>query len=141
MPGYEKTNRYFRRVKLYEYLRTHGDIGKAMKFGEKLSALSSSSPEDQIAYSQIHRLLLLLSEMSAPVEKGYHSKSDFSERIGEMGFKIIDFLTNFPDSDAKSISKAVGLRPSRISDYLKKLLDEGIIETTESWPKTYHLKP
>ncbi len=31
-------------------------------------------------------------------------------------------------SDAKSISKAIGLKPSRTRDYLKQLVDEGILE-------------
>ena len=31
-------------------------------------------------------------------------------------------------SDAKSISKAIGLKPSRTRNYLKQLVDEGIFE-------------
>ena len=31
-------------------------------------------------------------------------------------------------SDAKSISKAIGLKPSRTRDYLKHLVDEGFLE-------------
>ena len=31
-------------------------------------------------------------------------------------------------SDAKSISKAIGLKPSRTRDYLKQLVEEGILE-------------
>ena len=31
-------------------------------------------------------------------------------------------------SDSKTISKAIGLKPSRTRDYLKQLVDEGILE-------------
>lgn len=31
-------------------------------------------------------------------------------------------------SDAKSVSKAIGLKPSRTHDYLKQLVDEAILE-------------
>ena len=42
--------------------------------------------------------------------------------------QIIDFIADNGISDAKSISKAIGLKPSRTRDYLKQLVDEGIIE-------------
>jgi DNA-binding IclR family transcriptional regulator len=42
--------------------------------------------------------------------------------------QIIDFIADNGISDAKSISKAIGLKPSRTRDYLKQLVDEGILE-------------
>lgn len=41
--------------------------------------------------------------------------------------QIIDFIADNGISDVKSISKA--LKPSRTRDYLKQLVDEGILET------------
>lgn len=135
----KKTVRYFRRTKLYEYLRTYGDISKAMTFADRLSELSESSPEDKIAYSQIHRVLNLLSEWADSYDDENGLKSEFSERIGEVEAKIADFLTNSSDSDVKSISKAIGLRQSRTSDYLRRLTESGLIECTDGWRKTYRL--
>ena len=42
--------------------------------------------------------------------------------------QIIDFIADNGISDAKSISKAIGLKPSRTRDYLKQLVGEGILE-------------
>ena len=43
--------------------------------------------------------------------------------------QIIDFIADSRISDSKSISKAIGLKPSKTRDYLKQLVDEGILET------------
>lgn len=140
MPGYEKTTRYFRKTKLYEFLRANGDINRAMRYAEQLSSLSESSPEDKIAYSQIHRVLTLLYHWSIANKQEDEVKIGYAERIGEVEAKIIDFLTNSPDSDVKSISKAIDLRQSRTSDYIKRLLQDGKIEASDGWRKTYRLK-
>ena len=42
--------------------------------------------------------------------------------------QIIDFIADNGISDSKTISKAIGLKPSRTRDYLKQLVDEGILE-------------
>lgn len=139
MPGYEKTIRYFRKTKIYDYLCSNGDLNRAMKYADKLSELSESSPEDKIAYSQIHRVLKLLSQWSESYSNNDSLKSDFSERNGEVEIKIADFLANSPNSDLKSISKAIGLRQSRTSHYLKLLIEKGGIESSDGWRKTYRL--
>ena len=140
MPGYEKTRRYFRKTQLYEYLRTNGDINRAMRYAEQLSSLSESSPEDKIAYSQINNVLTLLYQWSIANKQEEEIKTDYTERIGEVGTKIIDFLATSPDSDAKSISKAIDLRQSRTSDYIRRLIQDGKIEASDGWRKTYRLK-
>lgn len=63
MPGYEKTKHYFRRIKLYEYLRDHGDIERAKANADRLSQMSKASTEDKIAYSEIHKVINLLDEL------------------------------------------------------------------------------
>ena len=40
----------------------------------------------------------------------------------------MDFIADNGISDSKSISKAIGLKPSRTRDYLKQIVDEGIFE-------------
>ena len=139
MPGYEKTRKYFRKIKLYEFLRENGDIERAKRYSEQLFKLSQSSPEDNIAYSQIHLVLNLLAEWNA-ANTQEELKSEFRERIGEVELKIVQFLATSPDSDVKAISKAIGLRQSRTSDYLKSLLSSNQIECSEGWRKTYRKK-
>lgn len=139
MPGYEKTVRYFRKTKLYEYLRSNGDISRAMNYADRLSELSEASPEDRIAYSQVHKVLSLLSRWAESYCGNDAIKSEFSERIGEVESKIVEFLVNAPDSDVKIISKAIGLKPSRTSDYLRRLLAAGEVQCTAGWRKTYRI--
>ena len=64
MPGYEKTKRYFIKTKLYEYLRDNGNIERAKSNADKLSQMSKASPKDRIAYSEIHKVINLLNELS-----------------------------------------------------------------------------
>lgn len=105
-----------------------------------------------MAYTQINRVLTLLhlwaEDGGSKNDSGSGSESrsenelklDFSDRIGEVEAKIVQFLSNSPDSDVKSISKAIGLRSSRTTDYIKRLLEDGQIESSDGWRKTYRLK-
>ncbi len=55
--------------------------------------------------------------------------------------QIIDFIADNGISDAKSISKAIGLKPSRTRDYLKQLVDEGILEVDGEYKsRKYRIK-
>ena len=63
MPSYEKTKHYFIRTKLYDYLVANGSLERAKTNAEKLSAMSKASPEDRIAYSEIHKVIILLDEL------------------------------------------------------------------------------
>lgn len=63
MPGYEKSKIYFRKTKLYDYLKANGDLAVAMKNAEKLCRLSQENPEDQISYSEIYKVIKLLNEL------------------------------------------------------------------------------
>lgn len=55
--------------------------------------------------------------------------------------QIIDFIADSRISDSKSISKAIGLKPSRTRDYLKQLVDEGILETEGEYKnRKYRIK-
>ena len=38
------------------------------------------------------------------------------------------FIADLDISDSKSVSKAIGLKPSRTRDYLKQLVEEGVLE-------------
>lgn len=128
MPGYEKTARYFRKNNLYKYLTEHGDLQRALTYAEELSRLSEATPEDKIAYSQMHRVFNLIASMEAEDTDKNDSKSGKLNRSNENRRQIIDFIAGEGISDSKSVSKAIGLKPSRTRDYLKQLVDEGILE-------------
>ena len=55
-------------------------------------------------------------------------KTEKRNRNEENRRQIIDFIADNGISDAKTDSKTLGLKPSRTRDYLKQLLDEGILE-------------
>ena len=56
------------------------------------------------------------------------SKTEKRNRNEAYRRQIVDFIADNGVSDSKSISKAIGLKPSRTRDYLKQLVDEGILE-------------
>jgi len=65
MPGYEKTKKYFIRTNLYKYLKENGDIKRAINNSKKIHKLSLDSPEDAIAYSEIHKVFTLLETLDS----------------------------------------------------------------------------
>ena len=55
--------------------------------------------------------------------------------------QIVDFIADSRISDSKSISKAIGLKPSKTRDYLKQLEDEGILKTAGEYKnRKYRIK-
>ena len=66
-------------------------------------------------------------------------KSAISVRIKD---SIIAYLTDNPEGKTKDIAAYIGLRSSRTRDYLKELVDEGIVITdgTSNKTRTYKLK-
>lgn len=141
MPGYEKTARYFRRNKLHNYLTEHGDLQRAMEYAEKLTIMSQATPEDRIAFSEMHKVFRLLATMEAEDEIKNGVQNEIRNRISVKQQEILDFLTSNDDSDSKSIAKAIGLRVPRTRDYLKQLLEMGLIEEQgEIRYKTYRIK-
>ena len=68
-------------------------------------------------------------------------KTENRNRNEENRRQIIDFIADNGISDAKSISKAIGLKPSRTRDYLKQLVDEGILEVEGEYKsRKYRMK-
>ena len=55
-------------------------------------------------------------------------KTENRNRNEENRRQIIDFIADNGISDSKVVSKAIGLKPSRTRDYLKQLVDEGILD-------------
>ena len=55
-------------------------------------------------------------------------KTENRNRNDENRRQIIDFIADNGISDSKTVSKAIGLKPSRTRDYLKRLVDEGVLE-------------
>ena len=128
MPGYEKTARYFKKNNLYKYLTEHGDLERAIGYAEELSRLSEVSPEDKMAYSQMHLVFKLIASMNEVGADKNEQKAENRNRNDEYRRQIIDFIADKGVSDAKSVSKAIGLKPSRTRDYLRQLVDEGVLE-------------
>lgn len=141
MPGYEKTARYFKKNNLYKYLTEHGDMQRAIGYAEALTRLSEASPEDRIAYSQMHLVFKLIASMDAKETDKNGSKTEKRNRNEENRRQIVDFIADNVISDAKTISKAIGLKPSRTRDYLKQLVDEGILEVEGEYKnRKYRIK-
>lgn len=59
----ETTKRYFIRTNLYKNLTENGYLERAVANSEKLCQLCKKSPEDLKAYSEIHKVIELLSEL------------------------------------------------------------------------------
>ena len=70
-------------------------------------------PEDKIAYSQMHRVFDLIASMDRENSVNSKSKSEKQNRNDENRRQILDFIADNGISDSKSISKAIGLKPSR----------------------------
>ena len=65
----------------------------------------------------------------------------FCEREVHFRRQIIDFIADNGISDSKTVSKAIGLKPSRTRDYLKQLVEEGILEVEGEYKsRKYRLK-
>lgn len=64
MPGYEKTKRYFTRNNLYQFFEKNGDIKRAMKNAEILSQIQKKTPEEEVCYSEIYKVIQLLNELN-----------------------------------------------------------------------------
>ena len=128
MPGYEKTARYFKKNNLYKYLTEHGDLQRAIGYAKELSRLSEATPEDRIAYSQMHLVFELIASMNAEESDKTTIKTENRNRNEKNRRQIVDFIADNGISDSKTVSKAVGLKSSRTRDYLKKLVDEGVLE-------------
>jgi len=141
MPEYEKTARYFRKNNLYRYLTENGDLQRAIAYAKDLSRMSEATPEDKIAYSQMHQLFELIAGVNEENQDKNDGKSKNEIRISVKQQEILDFLASNDDSDSKTISKAIGLRVPRTRDYLKQLLDLDLIEELgEVRYKVYRIK-
>ena len=128
MPGYEKTARYFKKNNLYKYLTENGDLQRAISYAEELTRLSEASPEDRIAYSQMHLVFKLIKSMDEKEADKNEQKTENRNRNEENRRQIVDFVSDNEISDVKSISKAIGLKLSRTRDYLKQLVADGVLE-------------
>ena len=83
----------------------------------------------------------MIASMDAKESDKNGSKTEKRNRNEENRRQIIDFIADNGISDAKSISKAVGLRPSRTRDYLKQLVDEGALEVEGEYKsRRYRIK-
>ena len=76
----------------------------------------------------MHPVFELMASMNEEESDKATLKTENRNRNEENRRQIIDFIADNGISDAKSVSKAIGLKPSRTRDYLKQLVDESILE-------------
>ena len=85
--------------------------------------------------SGIHLVFELIASMNEEEADKNGQKTENGNRKKENRRQIINFIADNEISDSKSISKAIGLKPSRTRDYLKQLVDEGILEIDGEYKK------
>ena len=100
---------------------------RAIGYAKELTRLSEETPKDKIAYSQMHLVFELIASMDTKETDKNDSKTEKQNRNEENRRKIVYFIAD-DISDSKTISKVIGLKFSRIRDYLKQMVDEGILE-------------
>lgn len=71
-----------------------------------------------IAYSQMHLVFELIKSMNEEESDKNEQKTEIGNRNEENRRQIVDFIADNEISDPKSVSKAIGLKPSRTRDYL-----------------------
>jgi predicted HTH transcriptional regulator len=81
-----------------------------------------------MAYSQMHLVFELIASMDEEETDKHEQKTEKRNRNEENRRQIIDFIADNEISDSKTVAKAIGLKPSRTRDYLKQLVDEGVLE-------------
>ena len=119
----------------------HGDLQRAIDYAKELTRLSEATPEDIIAYSQMHLVFELIASMNAEESDKTTIKTENQNRNEKNRRQIVDFIADNGISDAKTVSKAIGLKPSRTRDYLKQLVDEGILEVEGEYKsRKYRIK-
>ena len=77
---------------------------------------------------QMHLVFELIKSMNEEEADKNEQKTEIGNRNEGNRRQIIDFVADNEISDSKSISKAIGLKPSRTRDYLKQLVDDGVLE-------------
>ena len=114
---------------------------RAIGYAEVLTRLSEASPEDRIAYSQMHLIFKLIASMEEEESDKNDTKTEKRNRNEENRRQIVGFIADNGVSDAKSVSQAIGLKPSRTRDYLKQLVDEGVLEVEGEYnSRRYRIK-
>jgi hypothetical protein len=103
MPGYEKTSRYFKKNNLYKYLTENGDLGRAIGYAEELTRLSEVSPEDKIAYSQMHLVFDLIASMDEGDADKNEQKTENQNRKDENRRQMGCFIADLVISDLKML--------------------------------------
>ena len=89
----------------------------------------------------MHRVFELIAQMNGKETDENTSKTGNRFRNSENRRQIADFIADEGISDSKSVAKAIGLKPSRTRDYLKQLVDEGVLEVVGEYKnRKYKIK-
>lgn len=65
VPGYEKTVKYFKKTKIYDFLKENGNIERAISNSDIIREWASENEEDRIAYSEIQGLIKTIKELNS----------------------------------------------------------------------------
>ena len=88
-----------------------------------------------------HLVYELIASMNEEESDKTTIKTENRNRNDENRRQIIDFIADNGISDAKTVSKAIGLKPSRTRDYLKQLVEEGLLEAEGEYKnRKYRIK-
>ena len=91
--------------------------------------------------NQMHLVFEQIALMNAEKSDKTSIKQKNRNRNEENRRQIIDFIADNGISDSKTVSKAIGLKPSRTRDYLKQLVEEGILEVEGEYKsRKYRIK-
>ena len=89
----------------------------------------------------MHLVFELIASMNEEESDKTTIKTENRNRNEENRRQIIDFIADNGISDSKTVSKAIGHKPSRTRDYLKQLVDEGILEAEVEYKnRKYRIK-
>ena len=89
----------------------------------------------------MHLVFELIVSMNEKVLDKTTLKTENRNRNKENRRQIVDFIADNEISDAKFISKAIGLKSSRTRDYLKQLVEEGVLEVEGEYKnRKYRIK-
>ena len=67
MPGFEKTENYFKRVRLFNFLTQHGDLNTALQLAKKSVELHDNGLEN--SYSEMYKLFEILAKLEIKSQK------------------------------------------------------------------------
>ncbi len=64
IPNYEKNEKFFKRINLYQYLEEKGNIENAISYAKRLCRLKDNNQKENCSFSEIFEVVELLNELN-----------------------------------------------------------------------------